>query len=277
MLNEAQEQLKVAEALGYGNKKDYEKFYAEIEEIEGKTEGGKSGKGLFARVKEHLSDFKRPMRSDSDIKRDVDDELRWDPDIDATDIAVAVKNGVVTLTGFVRSYSQKRQAEADAKRIAGVFGLANDIEVRLPVISKRLDPEIARDAVATIQIELPYSYEHIKVVVKEGWVTLEGEVEWHFQRERTEDAVQRLRGVKGISNLIRIKPKTVPADIKRKIDEAFRRSAEIDANRITVEASGGEITLKGTVRSWAERQEAEPVAWSAPGVTKVDNGITISP
>jgi hypothetical protein len=109
--------------------------------------------------------------------------------------------------------------------------------VRLPVISKRPDPEIARDAVATIQIELPYSYEHIKVVVKEGWVTLEGEVEWHYQRERTEDAVQRLRGVKGISNLIRIKPKTVPADIKRKIDEAFRRSAEIDANRITVAAA----------------------------------------
>jgi osmotically-inducible protein OsmY len=185
------------------------------------------------------------MRSDSDIKRDVDDELRWDPDIDATDIAVAVKNGVVTLTGFVRSYSQKRQAEADAKRIAGVLGLANDIEVRLPVISKRPDPEIARDAVATIQIELPYSYEHIKVVVKEGWVTLEGEVEMALPAGENRGPVQRLRGVKGISNLIRIKPKTVPADIKRKID----------ANRITVEASGGEITLKGTVRSWAERQE----------------------
>jgi osmotically-inducible protein OsmY len=149
---------------------------------------------------------------------------------------VAVKNGVVTLTGFVRSYSQKRQAEADAKRVAGVLGLANDIEVRLPVVSRRPDPEIARDAVATIQMELPYSYEHIKVVVNEGWVTLEGEVEWHYQRERAEDAVQRLRGVKGISNLIRVKPKIVPADIKHKIEEAFRRSAEIDANRITVEA-----------------------------------------
>jgi osmotically-inducible protein OsmY len=118
------------------------------------------------------------MRSDSDIKRDVEDELRWDPDIDTTDIAVAVKNGVVTLSGFVRSYSQKLQAETDAKRVAGVLGVANDIEVRLPVISKKPDPEIARDAVAAIQMELPYSYENIKVIVKEGWVTLEGEVEW---------------------------------------------------------------------------------------------------
>ena len=216
------------------------------------------------------------MRSDSDIKRDVEEELRWDPDIDTTDIAVAVKNGVVTLSGFVRSYSQKLQAEADAKRVAGVLGVANDIEVRLPVISKRPDPEIARDAVAAIQMELPYSYENIKVVVKEGWVTLEGEVEWHYQRERAEDAVQRLRGVKGVSNLIRIKPKVTPTDIKRQIEEAFRRSAEIDANRIAVETSGGEVILRGTVRSWVERQEAERVAWSAPGVVKVDNRITIS-
>src|ERR1700738_1478335 len=142
------------------------------------------------------------MRSDVDIKRDVEAELRWNPDIDATDIAVAVKDGVVTLTGFVRSYGQKTEAEQTAKRVTGVVAVANDIEVRLPIFNRRPDPEIARDAVAAIQNELPYSSHHIQVVVKDGWITLEGSVDWNYQRERAEQAVRRLRGVKGITNLI---------------------------------------------------------------------------
>jgi osmotically-inducible protein OsmY len=215
------------------------------------------------------------MRNDSDIKRDVEDELRWDPDIDATDIGVAVKQGVVTLSGFVHSYSHKYEAETDAKRVAGVVGVANDIEVRLPAIDERPDPEIARDAVSALKNQLPLSWERIKVVVKNGRISLEGEVEWNHQREQAESAVRRIKGVKGITNLIQLKPKVRPDDVKRKIEEAFKRSAEIDANRVTVEANGSEVVLRGTVRSWAERQEAERAAWAAPGVTKVDNRIVI--
>jgi osmotically-inducible protein OsmY len=215
------------------------------------------------------------MRTDSDIKREVEDELRWDPGVDATNFAVAVKDGVVTLTGFVTSYAQKFAAERAVKRVAGVFGVANDIEVRLPGVDERPDPDIARDVAAELKIWLPNSWQNIKVVVKNGWVTLEGEVEWNYQREYAERAVRWIKGVKGVSNLIRLKPKETPspAEIKEKIEEAFRRSALIDANRITVEANGGEVILKGRVRSWAERQEAERAAWAAPGVVKVVNQI----
>lgn len=143
------------------------------------------------------------MRPDDEIKRDVEDELRWDPDIDETNIAVAVKGGVVTLSGFARSYGQRRAAEAAAKRVAGVLGVANDLEVRLPIIHKRPDPDIARDAVEAIKLWLPFSYEKIQVIVKDGWVALEGEVEWNYQREDAEKAVSGLRGVKGVSNRIR--------------------------------------------------------------------------
>jgi osmotically-inducible protein OsmY len=217
------------------------------------------------------------VRSDDDIKRDVEQELRADPDINASDIAVAVKDGVVTLSGFVRSYMQKWQAERDVKRVAGVRGVANDIEVRLPLIHQKPDPEIAREVVQELKTELPYSHNLIKVVVSNGWVTLEGEVEWHYQKERAEAAARRVRGIKGITNYIEVKPRVGPEDIKRKIEEAFRRSAEVDANRITVETHGSQVILKGTVRSWAERDEAERAAWLVPGVRDVENRITVSP
>jgi osmotically-inducible protein OsmY len=215
------------------------------------------------------------MRSDFDIKRDVEDELRSEPDIDPTDIAVGVKDGVVTLTGFVRSFRQKRKAEEDVKRVAGVIGVANNIEVRLPLIHRRPDPDIARDAIEEIKSDLPFSWEKIKLTISDGSVTLDGEVEWYFQRESAEEAVWRVRGVKGVINNIQVRPYVPPVEIKRKIEEALRRAAELDASRIKVEANGSEVILRGTVRSWAEREEAEHAAWRAPGVTKVDNRIRI--
>src|SRR6195256_4953780 len=217
------------------------------------------------------------MKSDSEIERDVKDELSWNPDLDATDIAVSVKNGVVTLTGFVKSYTDRYEAEAAAKRVAGVVAVANDIEVRMPSVDERPDPDIAREAAAAIKSQLPISSEHIKIIVKNGWVTLEGEVEWQYQRQTAENVVRRIKGVKGVSNTILLKPRAEPTEVKRKIQEALRRSAEVDANRIEVEARGGEVILKGTVRSWIEREEAERAAWAAPGVTKVEDRIVVSP
>jgi osmotically-inducible protein OsmY len=217
------------------------------------------------------------MRSDSEIERDVKAEFEWDPDLDATDIAISVKKGVVTLAGFVKSYTDKYEAEAAAKRVAGVVGLANDLEVRMPSVDERPDPDIARDAVAALKSQLPISSEKIKVIVKNGWVTLEGEVEWQYQRQTAEIAVRRIKGVKGVSNTILLKPHAEPIEVKRKIQEALRRSAEVDANRIEVEAKGSEVILKGTVRSWIERAEAERAAWAAPGVTAVDDRIVVSP
>src|SRR3982075_2693308 len=145
------------------------------------------------------------MKSDRDIERDVKEELQWNPDLDASDIAVAVKQGVVTLAGFVKSYTDKYEAEAAAKRVAGVAGIANDLEIRMPSVDERPDPDIARDAVAAIKSQLPISSEHIKVVVKNAWVTLEGQVEWQYQRSTAETAVRRIKGVKGVSNLIQLK------------------------------------------------------------------------
>jgi osmotically-inducible protein OsmY len=217
------------------------------------------------------------MRSDSEIKTDVEDELLWDRAIDASYITVAVHNGVVTLTGFVRSYMQKTRAERDAKRVAGTLGVANDIEVRLPLINKRPDPEIAHNAVEKLHDALPDPSELIKLTVKAGWLTLEGDIEWNSQRDQAIQAVQAVRGVVGVSDNLKVKPRVAASDVKRQVEAALKRSAELDANCITVETSDSTVTLKGSVRSWAERTEVERAAWQAPGITTVENQISISP
>jgi osmotically-inducible protein OsmY len=214
------------------------------------------------------------MKSDTDIKKDVEAELKWSPDVDETDVAVKVKNGEVTLTGFVRNYLEKCAAETAVKRVKGVAAVANDIEIR-PFAGAPTDPEIARAAVSALKSELPLTSESIKTVVQQGRVRLEGKVEWHYERERAESTVRRLSGVVSVLNQIRIEPKIAPQDIKHRIEDAFRRIAQVDARQITVDAQGSDVTLRGEVRSWAERDQAQRTAWSAPGVAKVTNELRV--
>jgi osmotically-inducible protein OsmY len=216
-------------------------------------------------------------RSDSDIQRDVSSELKWEPSLRGDDIAVTVRDGIVTLAGHVASYIEKWRAERVASRVKGVKAIVNDLEVRLASSSQRPDPDIARAAVSALEWNASVPNDRIRVKVENGWVTLEGDVDFYFQREAAERAVRTLWGVKGVTNLITVQAAPTGADVKQRIMQALQRGASFDADRITVEVDGHQAILRGTVRSFAEMRDAERAARNAPGITEVENHLTVDP
>jgi osmotically-inducible protein OsmY len=215
------------------------------------------------------------VKTDSQLKTDVESELKWEPRIDANEIGVAVKDGVVTLTGWVDSYIKRFAAEDATHGVRGVKAVANDITVRLRPDSERNDADIAGAAVRAIEWDALVDIDDLDITVAKGWVTLKGTVDWAYKRDDAERMIRRLTGVNGVTNLLVTKPRLVPSDLKKKIDDALVRSAHTDAGRIMVEVQGNKVTLRGTVRSYAEKTDAYRAAVAAPGVTVVDNRLAI--
>ena len=215
------------------------------------------------------------MKSDFELQRDLLDELAWEPSVDAAEIGVSVENGIVILNGTVKSFSEKWTAERVAQRVEGVRAVTDELVVKLAGDSQYSDADIARAAVNALDWNASVPRNQIKVLVENGWVTLQGSVEYRYQKDVAEGAVRNLKGVKEVSNLIIVKPHISPGDVIQAIKKALHRAAQVDAEKISVEASAGKVILRGNVRTWAEREEAERAAWAAPGVTNVQNDIRI--
>ena len=218
--------------------------------------------------------MKTDIKSDLDLRSDIEEELRWDSTIDARKIGVAVIDGIVHLTGEVRTYTDKWRAERAVERVDGVRGIANDIEVVLA--GEHTDADIAKRAANKLDWNLTVPRGAVSVKVDNGWITLKGEVPFDYQRRAAERVVRDIPGVKGVSNLISLKPSAAPTNIKGEIEKTFRRQAALDAQNIIIDVSGSTVTLRGSVRSWAERRDAERIAWAAPGVTTVKNEIRVA-
>ena len=217
------------------------------------------------------------MKSDHNLRQDIEQELEDDPRVDARDIGVAVKDGIVTLSGHVRSYAERWAAQDAAQSIDGVKALANEIAVKLPSGSERSDTEIAEAAMTALRMNISIPANDLKLTVHDGWITLTGQVAFWYQKQSAESAVRYLLGVKGIANEINVKAQVSTLDIKTRIEQAFRRHAQIDADKIRVKVVDGTVTLEGEVESWHERDEAETAVWSAPGVNSVQDHLVVRP
>lgn len=215
------------------------------------------------------------IKTDSQLQHDVIDELHWDPRVGSAEIGVAAKNGVVTLSGQVDSYARKAAAISAAERVAGVRAIAEDLKVELLLSFKRTNTDLAHTVASVLKWDVQVPDDSVKARVEDGWVWLEGTVDWQYQSAAAERAVRNLAGVRGVSNLLQIRPHASAPDVKHRIEGALKRHAELDSKQITVEAVDGKVTLRGKVRSWSERMDAESAAWSAPGVTKVDDELLV--
>ncbi|ANF86328.1 OsmY domain-containing protein [Pseudomonas antarctica] len=216
------------------------------------------------------------MKTDKQLKNDILAELRWEPSVNAEQIGVEVKDGIVTLAGHVDSFVEKWAAEKAAKKVSGVRALAVEMDVKLPSLSQRNDADIARSADSALEWTTYLPRNTIKIQVESGWVTLDGDVEWEYQRRAALSAVRNLMGVKGINNNIVIKSKVTANGVKADIIDALKRRAITDSQKIVVDVHGSDVTLSGTVDNWAERDLARHSAWSTAGVQNVQNNIIVA-